>query len=103
MEFIGSGTVNTGGCSEYEVIYYYDYKFTINSYAWLKYKAKKGILEKVAIKSVKMISPYVFLYTDTFNSLHDEDDLLTHEEAIEMAKTYWENLEYISAKNIRNC
>lgn len=103
MEYISSGTMHTGGCSEYEIIYYYPYKFGINSYAWIKYKAYKGILEKVAIKSVRMVSPYMFLYKDTFNRLHNENDLLTHQEAIDAATVYWENLEHLSAENIRNC
>ena len=77
-----------GGCAVVRVEYYYQFKFGINSFAWLAYKARRGVLEKVAIKSVRMVSPYVFLYTDTLNSLYNESDLMTQQEAIDTFAIY---------------
>lgn len=103
MDYISSGTINFGGCSEHETDYFYTYKFGINKFAWIKQKAHFGILEKIAIKSVSMPYPYAFVYKDSLNSWYNEEELITNQEAVDLAISYWEYVQYSAANNIKNC
>lgn len=89
---------------------------TISSCAWIKFldqlhtiwgagdivynvdKAKRGVLEKVVIKkqtitrNIKTHGQYSVLYTDTFNALWNEWDLVTFAEAQLLSVIYLEQL-----------
>ena len=58
--------------------------------------AYKGILEKVTIKQVKLISKKLtngaiyFLYIDTTNGIYQEDELTTEYNALIIAKQFFE-------------
>lgn len=72
--------------------------FTVNSIVCLKYKAVKGVLEKIAIKEVMLRSglktggQIIPVYKDTLNSLYNEEELCTHEEALDLIAEYRTNL-----------
>ena len=79
----------------------YSYRWGENSIVYVKNKAKKGILERVAIKSVlfnkKKNKPYNYraiipVYIDTLNSYWNEDDLILEDEARELATAYLEQV-----------
>lgn len=61
-------------------------------------KAKRGILEKVVIRRVNALNSlltqgaFEVMYVDTLNSLWNEWDLVSHAEAIDIAKAYYEEL-----------
>lgn len=95
FEYTGSGTIIVEGCTCPKKEIYLYYKWPENSIAYLKYKAEKGIMERVAIKKVIINKNYatklaeVVLYQDTMNSLYNENDLITEEEAKYLAQVFW--------------
>lgn len=99
FNYVGSGVVKIRGCSEVSGKFYYVTKFGERSPAYVKQKAIKGIIEKVVIKQVilqrspKTYNQIVWLYKDTFNGLWNESDLLTHQEALDLATAYLEKKE----------
>jgi hypothetical protein len=91
----GGGTIKLDGCvCPTKQIYLY-YKWSENSFAYLKYKAQKGVMERIAIKRViinknaRTAYADVVLYQDTLNSLYNESDLITEDEAKYLAQIYW--------------
>lgn len=96
-------TVFTGGCAIYSSTRYYTSKFQINEIVWLKSKALKGKVEKIAIKSIKMPFPYNFLYKDHLNSLYNEKDLLKENEAIDLIEQFVEKMNFLNRQNVKNC
>lgn len=74
-------------------------RFTVNSVVYLQYKAVKGILEKVAIKEVMSYSglktggQIVSIYKDTLNSLYNEEELCTYQEALDFVEAYQDSQE----------
>lgn len=95
FEYTGEGTIRISGCVCPTKQVYVLYKWQVNSYVYLKYKALQGIMERVAIKKViinqspKTAFAEVVLYQDTLNSLYNENDLITEEEALYYAQLYW--------------
>jgi len=96
LYYTGSGGVTTGGCALTSRYVYITYKWGENSVLYVKHKAVKGILERVAIKRVilnsgpKTGNQVIPIYQDTLNSLWNEDDLLIEEHARDLALMYWE-------------
>jgi AAA+ ATPase superfamily predicted ATPase len=97
--YFSSGKIKVGGCAKTQRSIYVHYKWGENSIVYLKYKAQKGILEKIAIKRVilnsgpKTYNKIISIYQDTLNSLYNESDLITETEARSLAITYWETQE----------
>jgi hypothetical protein len=94
LEYTGEGTIKISGCVCPIKNIYILTQWAINSYAFLKYKAQRGIMEKISIKKVivtnkKIGSVQIVLYQDTLNSLYNESDLITEEEAKYLAQVYW--------------
>ena len=62
------------------------------------HKAKRGVLEKVVIKRIKVINPkhtfgnFEAMYVDTLNGLWNESDLTSHSKAIEYVVDYCERM-----------
>jgi hypothetical protein len=94
--YTGSGSIQLKGCAGVVGKYFYQTKFGERSAAYTLQKAKKGIIEKIVVKQVilhrspKTYNQIVWLYKDTFNGLWNESDLLTHQEAIDIATAYLE-------------
>lgn len=95
FSYVGSGTVYTKGCAVTKKITYIQYKYGENSIVYVKYKAEKGIIERIAIKRVllnsgpKTFNKIIPIYEDTLNSLYNEDDLILEEDAKALALAYW--------------
>lgn len=95
FSYIGSGTVYTKGCAITKKITYINYKYGENSIVYLKYKAEKGIIERIAIKRVllnsgpKTYNQIIPIYQDTLNSLYNEDELILEADAKALALAYW--------------
>ena len=96
LYYVGGGEVKTGGCALTSRVVYISYKWGENSILYVRHKAVKGILERVAIKRVilnsgpKTGNQIVPIYQDTLNSLWNEDDLLIEAHARDLALAYWE-------------
>lgn len=108
-QYTGSGKLKFGFCTGYFKKTNIYHKFNVGDLAWLKYKAKKGKLESVSIKNLIFsggsysANQMVVLYKDNYNFLYNPDELLTKNEAVEIAKAYlYEELaDLVEAK--KNC
>ncbi len=90
-EFTGSGIVKAYGCPEIIVDKHYKYKYAIGSTVFDLISARKGRLEAIVIEKVMFIpvgGTYGVMYRDTLNARYNEADLVTHDEAIQIATTY---------------
>lgn len=96
LYYTASGGAKTGGCALASRYVYIPYKWGENSVLYIKHKAVKGILERVAIKRVilnsgpKTGNQIVPIYQDTLNSLWNEDELIIEADARSLSLTYWE-------------
>lgn len=98
----GSGRAKVVGCAGFSATKNYLTLFAPRQRAWIKRKADLGIVESVVIKKVNTLSPESMVsewgsepevtYTDTFNRVWLEDELTTHENAVDMARVWWENV-----------
>ena len=99
MQYTGSGGIKIGGCAKTKKTDNIICKWSKNSILYVKYKASKGVLEKVAIKRVllnsglKTYNQVVPIYQDTLNSLWNEDDLIVAEEAYNLVLVYQQKKE----------
>lgn len=90
--YTGSGSLRVHGCPQITVDQFYDSRFAVGDTAYDRLSARKGKLEKVVIRKIVfrtrggLILP---LYIDTLNGLYNEIDLVTHDEAVEIAKSYY--------------
>ena len=100
------------GCANFEIINKYRHLFAIGSVVFNKDKAlKQGKLESVAIKKVEIAYPnstysgtkVLFKYTDTYNSIWFEDELVWQAEAVDLATAYWEDLRIKTENALMNC
>lgn len=109
IKYNGSGKIKFGLCTGYFKKTYILHKFKPGDVAWLSYKAKKGKLESISIRKLIFTGgPYstnkIFvIYKDNNNFYYNPDELITHNEAIELVKSYLyeELLHLVEAKN--NC
>lgn len=92
--YTGSGSIKFGLCTGYFKKTNISHKFSVGDLAWLKYKARKGKLESISIKNLIFsggaysVNKMVVLYKDNNNFLYNPDELLTKNEAVEIAKVY---------------
>jgi hypothetical protein len=97
----GSGKVRVVGCAGFSATKNYLTLFRPRQRAWIKRKADLGIVESVVIKRLNTLPPEDGLsnwgsepevtYTDTFNRVWLEEELTTQENAVDMARVWWEN------------
>jgi len=96
--------VSVGGCSVNTKKGCFQLKYKENDCLCLRSKAERGILCKVVIKKIvinsgrngncfnKPHSHLLFpLYFDTLNAIYMEEELVTKEEAIEIASLFYQN------------
>lgn len=90
FQYTATGTVRLKGCFKGRRTYNVLYRFAEGSVVYRVDKAKRGRLDRVAIKSVRFVgSPMVPMYVDTLNALYAEGDLCTHAEALAYATAYY--------------
>lgn len=105
-KYYGSGIIQTFGCARIEKDIYVLYKWGERSVVFLKPKALKGVLEKVAVKKVYLnfkLGRYTPIYQDTLNSLYNEEELISEVEARSLAQEYIDREEERISDNIRKC
>jgi hypothetical protein len=102
----GGGKV--AGCATITYIKVYTTLYAAGDIVFNVDKARRGVLEKVVIKKQKVINSaktggqFKVMYVDTLNALWNEWDLVSHAQAIEVAKTYYENL-LADAESLSKC
>ena len=80
------------GCAYLTVVNRYSVPFGEREIVYLKHRAEKGFLEKVAIKRINLVGS-VFNYVDSTNRVWLENELLWHNDALALAIAYWEDVE----------
>lgn len=88
FSYQSTGRIDVFGCSDYELRHYRNYRYAIGSITFSKDKARNGIYEKVIIKSVRFPNQWVNLYTDIFNGIWTEDELLPYSNAKTLVDSY---------------
>jgi hypothetical protein len=92
----GAGGVNVAGCGIITYIDVHKTLYAARDILFNIYKAKKGVLEKVVIKKVKIINgkltygQFEVMYVDTYNALWNEWDLVSHSQAIVLATAHYQ-------------
>jgi len=92
MLYTATGSVKLKSCSDFKVVQLYSVPFGLNSVVYIKQKAMKGIMEKIAIKRINMVGN-VFNYCDSTNRVWLEHELVWQADALPLAIAYWEDLE----------
>jgi hypothetical protein len=88
-----SGGISAGGCAFAGDLHPFITQFGVGDTLYSEPKARKGVLEKVVIKSIKTTLTRrtlvaTTLYTDTFNGLWNEWDLVTYVKATELIELH---------------
>jgi len=100
-KYIPTGNLCLSSLIDFGYEKYYYCKFKERDTAWVKEKASKGILEPITIKRLlPIMSKYKdgveadivshVLYLDTFNSHWNDNLLVNHQEAINLATLYYQ-------------
>lgn len=109
LEYIGSGGVRVGGCAVTTPTPFYIADFTIGTIVYLRAKAMKGVLEKIAIKEAlqsdlnRRHSSRIMLYKDTNNFIYGVNELVTYDEAIALVEAYTAAFEAKQAEYALKC
>lgn len=107
FNYEATGRIRIAGCAGLGLYKNYTVLFLAGSRAYVKRKAKIGIIEPVVLKKVNRILPkYVssrgvqpeINYVDTFNRVWMEDELLSEENAVDIAKVYWSNIDQMGRR-----
>lgn len=98
----GSGRVRVVGCAGLGLSKNFLTLFLPRERAWIRDKAHLGVIESVVIKKINTLAPDSMVsdwgsepevtYTDTFNRVWIEDELTSEENAVDLARIYWENV-----------
>jgi hypothetical protein len=95
---IGAGGSEVAGCAIITYIDVHQTLFAARDIVFNITKAKRGVLEKIVIKKVKIINSkftygqFEVMYVDTYNALWNEWDLVSHATAIALSTAYYEDL-----------
>lgn len=104
---IGSAGPVANGCGAPETLRSVTSRFAPGDVAYSVPKAMLGIMETVAIKTIRIPSTSftgqpVVLYVDTFNALWNEQDLTDRQTAISLAEEYLVTL-IQQVQNLNTC
>ena len=92
FSYLGSGKIKIGGCTGYSVFQYVKFRFPEGSIVYVCQKAKKGILEAIAIKKVLLNGQFLIpIYVSTYNAVFNENELCTYFEAVNSLRLYYGN------------
>lgn len=107
--YTGSGGFKVDLCVKYWPIYNYPHLWSVGDIVFIKDEAYRGILEKIAIKEVRVVSKksiygkFYFLYLDTNNRLWEENELVSEYNALLIAKNYFERQIAFTVSAAKNC
>lgn len=94
--YVGSGTITLGGCPVVEVDYLFAIKYAMGSKVYDRISATKGSLEALVVRKAWFVTDprtaqKKVLYKDGNNCIHNEYDLCSQTEAINLITTYYNN------------
>jgi len=99
---IQSGGVRVVGCAAISIKQNLIVRFLVGDRVYIRRKAHLGVIESVVIKRMNGVFPKYegfntaiqpdVNYVDTFNRVWLEDELITQEKAIDIARIYLENV-----------
>lgn len=102
FSYEGSGGVRVVGCAAFEGAKNYTTQFLPRQRAWVRRKARLGLIESIVVKKINTLSPEEMVsdwgsepevtYTDMFNRVWLEEELVNEETAVDLARIYWENV-----------
>jgi hypothetical protein len=104
--YVATGVVKTHGCFDMEFDFFFVALYPVGSVAYDKISAKRGRMEAVSIKRVEFVGcDHHPLYTDNLNTVYTESDLVSHDEAKNLAIAYYNRLinQANNAIELRNC
>lgn len=97
-----SGYVRVVGCAEVGIKQNLIVRFLVGDRAYVRRKAHLGVMESIIVKRINGVFPKYegfntavqpdVNYVDTFNRVWLENELVSQENAIDIAKIYWENI-----------
>ncbi len=100
----GSGGLELIGCVDLiETTIFVFPAFAVGDFAWIKQRARRGVLERVSIKKINFIDQFTWNYQDSFNRLWLEKefvDLATAEQLVQAFKVT-QHARYVSY--LKNC
>lgn len=93
MEYVSTGGLKLRGYSLTCFSVVKHLKYSIGDFVFIQDKAMKGIIERVCIKKyfVTLYEYEIFKYQDTFNRVWFENELIPHEEAVDLAILFYSN------------
>lgn len=104
-QYIASGGITFSGCALTSKILIFTHRWNVGDVLYLKHKAQKGILEKIAIKKVLLQLDgeiqFPTAYKDTHNGIHGESNLLSEQDALDLIDLFQQRQESLSVQN--NC
>lgn len=96
------GTIRVVGCARISIKQNLVVRFLVGDRVYIRRKAHLGVIESVVIKRMNGVFPKYegfntaiqpdINYVDTFNRVWLEDELITQENAIDLARIYLENV-----------
>ena len=107
FNYEASGRIRVAGCAGLGLYKNYSVLFLVGSRAYVKKKARLGIIEPVVLKRINRVYPNSATYrgskaeinyVDTFNRVWMEDELLSEENAVDLARIYWGNIDQIGRR-----
>jgi len=104
--YIPNGQIDIKGCSENKRSIFVFYKWGERSVVYVKPKAIRGILERIAVKRVIMnfkLGKYPPIYVDNLNSLYNEDELISETEAKGIVRDYIKRQRSLIEASIGQC
>jgi hypothetical protein len=102
-----TGHIRVTGCAGLGLYKNYTVLFLVGSRVYVKKKARLGVMEPVVLKRINRVvlesassrgvQPEIN-YVDTFNRVWMEDELLSEENAVDLARTYWGNIDQLGRR-----
>jgi hypothetical protein len=89
MEYVSQGILNLKSSASYCFSIKRFFKYSINDFVFIKEKAKIGVLDRVCIKKY-FTNLELNKYKDTFNRIWFEEELIPHQEAINLSIAFYE-------------
>jgi hypothetical protein len=101
MNYDPVGGLRVAGCAQVKASAVFFVKFNVGSKAYVKKKASRGKLEAVVIKKINRVGltkPFrqgvgsEINYVDTTNRVWMEEELVSHQTAVDLSIIHWENV-----------
>jgi hypothetical protein len=107
FNYEATGQIRLKGCAGLGLYKNYTVLFLVGSRVYVKKKARLGVMEPVVLKRINRVVPESassrgvqpeINYVDTFNRVWMEEELLSEENAVDLAKIYWGNIDQIGRR-----